>query len=129
MVKALNSTGNLYFWNNNTKEWKWRIKMSNYEPIFESAIGHLKSGKDFYYFKSDKNVAENAYALVPKDVEDRADIILDILEGVWRIASYVSDHYVESEKDCNKCAWQKTPECFCATCVYSPTTKDCYLPN
>lgn len=75
--------------------------MSNYEHIFESAIDCIKSGKDFYYFKSDKNVAWNVSELVPKDIEDRADIMLDILDGIWSIANYVNAYYVESDKDCN----------------------------
>ena len=103
--------------------------MSNYEHIFESAMNHIKSGKDFYYFKSDKNVAFYSDGLVSKDVKDRAFIILDMLEGIWSIAQYVSCYYVESEKDCNTCAWQKMPKCFCDICVYGPKTKDCYLPN
>ena len=70
--------------------------MSNYEHIFESAIDHIKSGKDFYYFKSDKNVAWNADALVSKDIEDRAFIILDILDGVWRIANHVYSEYMRN---------------------------------
>ena len=78
--------------------------MSNYEHIFESAIDHIKSGKDFYYFKSDKNVAWNASVLVPKDNKDRADIILDILEGIWNIANYVYSEYMQNcphfENDC-----------------------------
>lgn len=78
--------------------------MSNYEHIFESAIDHIKCGKDFYYFKSDKNVAWNADALVPKDIKDRAFIILDILEGIWRIANYVYSEYMNCcphfEDDC-----------------------------
>lgn len=78
--------------------------MSNYEHIFESAIDFIKSGKDFYYFKSDKNVAKNVYDIVPKDIEDRAYMILDILEGIWSIANYVYSEYMGNcphfEKDC-----------------------------
>ena len=78
--------------------------MSNYEHIFESAMSHIKSGKDFFYFKSDKNVAWNVSELVPKDIEDRADIMLDILEGIWRIANYVYSEYMNCcphfEDDC-----------------------------
>lgn len=91
--------------------------MSNYEHIFESAMSYIKSGKDFFYFKSDKNVAWNVSELVPKDIEDRADIMLDILDGIWKIANYVYSEYMDScphfEKDCANAGTYLCEDCKC----------------
>ena len=91
--------------------------MSNYDHLCEAAINHIKSGKDFYYFKSDKNVALYADGLVSKDIEDRAFIILDILEGIWSIANHVFSEYMN---DCfhfkEDCANARTY--LCEDCKY-----------
>lgn len=98
--------------------------MSNYEHIFESAMDYMARGKGFDDFKEDKSVQNNVKPLFANS-EDK----YDLLDCVWCIAQYVSCYYFESDKDCNTCAWQKMPECFCDICVYGPKTKDCYLPN
>lgn len=96
--------------------------MSNYEHLFEIAMGYISDEKSFDEFVMDNLTLENIH----REFNYVDSFTEDLVKSVWDIANYVAANYIANNVDCSKCAWNGVSDSTCDKCVYK-NKYDCYL--